>query len=83
MQSGDPMAIPGNVYLIGDPRLESATWDRLFKTGVIDERRMMFNAREEGMYMAPYYCRRDKQGNMFGMVYSKRGIQLTRITPKG
>ena len=36
MQSGDPMAIPGNVYLLGDPKLENATWDRLFKTGVID-----------------------------------------------
>ena len=30
------MSIPGNVYLLGDPRLENATWDRLFKTGVID-----------------------------------------------
>ncbi|MBM3754548.1 MAG: DUF1416 domain-containing protein [Acidobacteria bacterium] len=34
--SGAPMSIPGNVYLLGDPRLENATWDRLFKTGVID-----------------------------------------------
>ena len=36
IQSGDPMSIPGNVYLLGDPRLENPTWDRLFKTGVID-----------------------------------------------
>lgn len=36
IQSGDPMTIPGNVYLLGDPRLENPTWDRLFKTGVID-----------------------------------------------
>jgi hypothetical protein len=36
LQSGDPMAIPGNVYLIGDPKLENPTWERLFKTGVID-----------------------------------------------
>lgn len=36
IQSGDPMSIPGNVYLLGDPRLEHPTWDRLFKTGVID-----------------------------------------------
>ena len=35
-QSGAPMSIPGNVYLLGDPRLENPTWDRLFKTGVID-----------------------------------------------
>jgi hypothetical protein len=30
------MSIPGDVYLLGDPRLENPTWDRLFKTGVID-----------------------------------------------
>ena len=36
MQSGDPMTIPGNVYLLGDPRLANPTWDRLFNTGVID-----------------------------------------------
>ncbi|MGH9671872.1 MAG: hypothetical protein ACRD44_01725, partial [Bryobacteraceae bacterium] len=36
IQSGDPMSIPGNVYLLGDPRLENPSWDRLFKTGVID-----------------------------------------------
>lgn len=36
IQSGDPMTVPGNVYLLGDPRLENPTWDRLFKTGVID-----------------------------------------------
>jgi len=36
MQSGDPMSIPGNVYLLGDPRLKNPSWDRLFKTGVID-----------------------------------------------
>ena len=35
-QSGAPMSIPGNVYLLGDPRLANPTWDRLFKTGVID-----------------------------------------------
>jgi hypothetical protein len=36
VQSGAPMSIPGDVYLLGDPRLENPTWDRLFKTGVID-----------------------------------------------
>ena len=36
LQSGAPMNIPGDVYLLGDPRLENPTWDRLFKTGVID-----------------------------------------------
>jgi len=30
------MAIPTNVYLLGDPRLDNPTWDREFKTGVID-----------------------------------------------
>jgi hypothetical protein len=36
LQSGDPMSIPGNVYLLRDPRLPNPTWDRLFNTGVID-----------------------------------------------
>ncbi len=36
IQSGTPMSIPGNVWLLGDPRLKNPTWDRLFKTGVID-----------------------------------------------
>ena len=35
-KTGTPMSIPGDVYLLGDPRLENPTWDRLFKTGVID-----------------------------------------------
>ncbi|HET8548987.1 MAG TPA: carboxypeptidase regulatory-like domain-containing protein [Bryobacteraceae bacterium] len=36
LQSGDPMSIPGGVWLIGDPKLDNPTWDRLFRTGVID-----------------------------------------------
>ena len=36
LQSGAPMSIPGDVYLLGDPRLANPSWDRLFKTGVID-----------------------------------------------
>jgi hypothetical protein len=35
-QSGAPMGEPGSVWVLGDPRLENATWDRLFKTGYID-----------------------------------------------
>jgi len=35
-QSGAPMGVPSNVYVIGDPRLDDPTWDRLFKTGYID-----------------------------------------------
>jgi hypothetical protein len=35
-QSGAPMAIPGNVTILGDTRLLDPTWDRLFKTGYID-----------------------------------------------
>ena len=30
------MAAPGGVLILGDPRLENPTWDRLFKTGYID-----------------------------------------------
>jgi hypothetical protein len=36
LQSGAPMSIPGDVYLIGDPKLDNPTWDRNFRTGVID-----------------------------------------------
>jgi hypothetical protein len=36
LQSGDPMSVPGNVYLLRDPRIANPTWDRLFNTGVID-----------------------------------------------
>jgi hypothetical protein len=35
-RSGNPMSIPTNVYLLGDPRVDNPTWDRMFKTGVID-----------------------------------------------
>lgn len=33
---GVPMSTPGGVWLLADPRLENATWDRMFKTGYID-----------------------------------------------
>ena len=36
MQSGAPMGAPSGVLILGDPRLENPTWDRLFKTGYID-----------------------------------------------
>lgn len=36
IQTGDPMNIPSNVYVLGDPRLPNPTWERMFKTGVID-----------------------------------------------
>jgi hypothetical protein len=35
-QSGAPMGIPSNVWILGDPHLENPTWDRLFKTGYVD-----------------------------------------------
>jgi hypothetical protein len=35
-RSGTPMTVPNNVFLLGDPRLENASWDRMFKTGLID-----------------------------------------------
>lgn len=35
-QSGAPMGVPSNVWVLGDPKLENPTWDRLFKTGYID-----------------------------------------------
>jgi hypothetical protein len=35
-RSGTPMTVPSGVYLLGDPRLENPTWDRMFKNGLID-----------------------------------------------
>lgn len=35
-QSGEPMQMPANTYLLRDPRLDNPTYDRLFKTGYID-----------------------------------------------
>jgi len=35
-RSGTPMTVPSNVFLLGDPTLPNATWDRMFKTGLID-----------------------------------------------
>lgn len=36
LQSGNPMTVPGNVFLRRDPRLANPTWDRMFNTGLID-----------------------------------------------
>ena len=35
-QSGNPMTVPNNVFLLRDPRLANPTWDRMFNTGLID-----------------------------------------------
>src|SRR6185503_12698320 len=35
-QSGAPMGEPSSVWVLGDPKLDNPTWDRLFKTGYID-----------------------------------------------
>jgi hypothetical protein len=42
-QSGAPMGVPGNVWVLGDPHLENPTWDRLFKTGYIDATNVVRN----------------------------------------
>ena len=36
IQSGAPMTVPNNVYLLRDPQLANPTWDRMFNTGLID-----------------------------------------------
>ena len=36
LQSGAPMTVPGNVFLLGNPKLDNPSWDRMFKTGLID-----------------------------------------------
>ena len=46
IQTGDPMTIPTNVYILGDPRLENPTWDRMFKTGVVDADGTVRNVRQ-------------------------------------
>ena len=35
-QSGNPMTVPNNVFLLRDPRVANPTWDRMFNTGFID-----------------------------------------------
>jgi hypothetical protein len=35
-QSGAPMGEPSSAWVLGDPKLDNPTWDRLFKTGYID-----------------------------------------------
>jgi hypothetical protein len=52
-QSGAPMGVPSNVYVIGDPHLENPTWDRLFKTGYIDTTGVVRNvlAGEQPVFM--------------------------------
>jgi Carboxypeptidase regulatory-like domain len=42
-QSGAPMGIPNNVWVLGDPHLDNPTWDRLFKTGYIDANNVVRN----------------------------------------
>jgi hypothetical protein len=34
--NGTPMSTPGGVWLLADPTLPGATWDRMFKTGYVD-----------------------------------------------
>jgi len=35
-QSGNPMTVPNNVFLLRDPSIPNPTWDRMFNTGLID-----------------------------------------------
>jgi hypothetical protein len=34
--NGVPMSTPGGVWLLGDPTLPNASWDRMLKTGYVD-----------------------------------------------
>ena len=36
-QSGNPMTVPNNVFLLQDPSLPNPTFDRMFNTGLIDQ----------------------------------------------
>ncbi|MEJ7608758.1 MAG: hypothetical protein WKF37_21430 [Bryobacteraceae bacterium] len=37
LQSGNPMTVPGNVFLLRNPALENPTYNRMFNTGLIDQ----------------------------------------------
>lgn len=37
LQSGNPMTVPNNVFLLRNPALENPTWNRMFNTGLIDQ----------------------------------------------
>jgi hypothetical protein len=36
LQSGNPMTVPNNVFLLRDPQVPNPTWDRMFNTGFIE-----------------------------------------------
>jgi hypothetical protein len=37
LQSGNPMTVPSNVFLLRNPALENPTFDRMFNTALIDQ----------------------------------------------
>ncbi|MGH9659085.1 MAG: hypothetical protein ACRD96_11115, partial [Bryobacteraceae bacterium] len=91
IQSGAPMNIPGDVYLIGDPRLANPTWDRLFKTGVIDVNGTVRNviAGEEPVFRVrpPFTLRTTplRYGNLrnqWGTTFDYSILKTVRVTER-
>ncbi len=86
IQSGDPMTIPGNVYLLGDPRLPNPTWDRLFKTGVVDVNgtvRNVLPGEQPVFQIRPPFTLRTtplRYGNLRNQWANTRDISLTKTT---
>jgi hypothetical protein len=85
-QSGSPMSLPSNVYLLGDPRLSNPTFDRMFKTGLIDADGVTRNvaAGEQPVWMVrpPFTLRTTPQysGNMRDMWGREYNISLVKNT---
>jgi hypothetical protein len=87
-QSGLPMATAGNVYLLGDPRLANPTWDRMFKTGVVDADGTVRNVAsgESPVYQIrpPFTLRATplyygNLRNLWGREYSVSFVKNTRV----
>jgi hypothetical protein len=57
---GVPMGTPGGVWLLGDPTLPNATWDRMFKTGYVDANGVVRNVlpgEQPVFWVRPAYTR--------------------------
>ena len=88
LQSGAPMGIPGSVWILGDPHLDNAGWDRLFKTGYIDVTGVVRNVLpgEQPVFAVrpPNTLRTtpDRWGNLrdrWATTYDASAIKTTRI----
>jgi hypothetical protein len=84
---GVPMSVPGNVYLLGDPSLPDATWDRMFRTGYIDADgtvRNVLPGEEPVFQIQPPFSRRTASEyfpNLRNRWANEYNVSLVKTTP--